>query len=725
MLLLLLALSAPQSDTTAFANLATRTLVERAMVRHAVGDSLVRDYQSKFRYRLTFGLGRRRWAQVPNMAAEEQEGTIQWSVPNDMRVEINGRRQQARSANMRLNSGFDQPWFIPRQLGDSVRVFGNDVPARAAIHPLSTGGPEWYRYKLIDSVRVYAPDGRELTLLAVEVMPTRPGVSLVAGRLWLDAGTADLVRFTFRFVGTGLWIDSDEEDDSASLKRANKIANRIVTMDADLEYALQDRQFWMPYRQVVSGRVELPWIGDIVVPFEARTTFDDYQVNSGKPIVWQLPPPAKIDDPDSLKTLADIRRDSARAERRARRRDPDRELPTDSLAQDNSGWWGGGRFEMHRAPADSLAAYSSWGDTLKLSDAPADDRQVLEVQSDLEKLAARLPNDITGRPGSGIAWERLGEIVRYNRVQGFVPGIGYDIAVDPFTMLRGDIRFGTSDARVVGGLTLVREAPGARWTLRGYREVRGNDPFSVAWKLGSSFNAMLTGHDDSDYHLNHGARLTREGSLGTGIELTTSIVFERETSVRREARSGLNDLFGGDGNFTPNPPVNEGNFGGASLRLDGITGNARWSLAGDVLGNADKATGRAYGLFRLPLGGRRAPTLTARAGMTTNDPLLQQAFRIGGTGTVRGWDYGSRGGQAMWAVQADWPVSGNLAQIVLFADAGQADRAANLFDSKLIAGGGVGFSLLRGLLRFDLSHPITSGGNGLRLDLTMRPLTWP
>jgi hypothetical protein len=604
-------------------------------------------------------------------------------------------------------------------------VFGNEIPGRAAIHPLSAGGPEWYHYKLVDSVRVYTPDGRQLTLLAVQVLPSKVGGSLVAGRLWVDAETADLVRFTFRFVGTALWATPDQGDDSTDARRINKIANRILTMDADLEYALQDRKHWMPYRQVVSGRVEIPWIGDLVVPFEARTTFDDYEINTGQPIVFQLPPPAKVDDPDSLKALAEARRDSIRADRRARNRNENRDLPQDSLARDESGWWGGGRYEIHRAPAESLASYNAWGDSLSLSDDPAADRQVREVQADLERLAVKLPGSITGRPGSGIAWDRIGDAIRYNRVQGFTPGLAYDFALDGFTILRADARVGLSDERVVGGLSLIREAPGARWSLRGYREIRGNDPFATAGKLGSSFNALLAGHDDSDYQLNHGARLTREGSLGTGVELTTSLLIERETSVRREAHSGLNDLFGGNGDFTPNPPVAEGTFGGAAIRLDGLAGAWRWTLAGDVLGNEDRATGRVFGIARVPLGGRHAPTVTARAGITTGNPLLQQAFRIGGTGTVRGFDYGTRGGQSMWAVQADWPISGNLAQIVLFADAGQSDRAADLLSSKVIAGGGVGFSLIRGLLRFDLSHPITTGGSGLRFDLTMRPLTWP
>ncbi len=456
MLLLLLALAAPQADTATYADPATRALVERAIQRQIDGDSLVHDYRSKFRYRLTFGLGRRKWAQVPNAAAEEQEGTVQWAEPNDLRVEVLGRREKARSSNLRLDSGFDQPWFLPRALGDSIRVFGNDIPGRPAIHPLSRGGPEWYRFRTVDSVRVTAADGREIMLTAVQVTPSRTGASLVAGKLWLDANTGDLVRFTFRFVGTALWAapDNDTHSDSVDARRINKIANRILTMDADLEYALQDRKHWMPYRQVVSGRVEIPWFGSLVIPFEARTTFDDYEINTGEPIEFLLPPQPPITDPDSLRAFASARQDSIRADRRARNRREDRALPDDSLARDNAGYSSdGGRYEIHRAPADSLATYAAWGDSLILSDDPAEDRAIRQVQAELERLAVSLPRDLTGRPGSGIAWERIGEAIRYNRVQGFTPGLGYDLVLNGFTTLRGDLRFGLSDERVVGGVT--------------------------------------------------------------------------------------------------------------------------------------------------------------------------------------------------------------------------------------------------------------------------------
>ncbi|MDH4131793.1 MAG: hypothetical protein OEV95_08285, partial [Gemmatimonadota bacterium] len=140
-LLLLAALAAP-SDTTVFADSATRLMVERGMARHSAQDSLVRDYTATFHYRISYGIGRRRWAEVPNVAAEEQAGRLQWSQPNDLRVEILGRRSAARSQDFRIRNVLNEPWFIPRTLSDSLRVFGNDVPERPAIHPLSPGGPE-------------------------------------------------------------------------------------------------------------------------------------------------------------------------------------------------------------------------------------------------------------------------------------------------------------------------------------------------------------------------------------------------------------------------------------------------------------------------------------------------------------------------------------------------------------------------------------------------------
>jgi hypothetical protein len=719
--LLLVILQGPASaDSTAFSNALTRDIVEQGIARHGTEDQAVRDYSAKFRYRLSFGLGRRRWALVPNAAVEEQEGRVLWAAPNDLRVDILGRRSSARSRELKLNSTFDRPWFIPRSLTDSIRVFGNEIPPRAALHPLADSGPEWYHYRLTDSVQLTTPQGRQVRLLGVEVVPRRSGPSLVAGRMWLDADRLDLVRISFRFVGQELWLDPDEDDRDA--RRINRIVSRVLTLDADLEYALQEARYWMPYRQVVSGRVELPWLGELVIPFEATTTFEDYQVNAGRPVTFSLPLPPDSVSPDSLRALARARRDSLREERHRRGR-AGGELPGDDLPRDDAGRWDQGRYEIHRAPGDSLRAYAEWGDSLALSDDPAADREVRQMQSDLERMTVRLPSDLTGRRLSGFAWDRIVDAVRYNRVQGAAPGFGYHFPFpgDPFTTVRVDARFGFSDQRLTGGLTLVREPPGARWTLAGYRDVRSSDPFGRGNAFGNSLDALFAGHDDADYHLAYGARLVREGSLAVGLELTTTLLIESQTSVRREATSWLNDALGGTGDFPPNPAITVGTYGGAAIRLEHGLLRSRWTLAADVLGNGDDATARIFGSYRRVLWrGGAVPIVMLRGGVTTGAPLPQQAFRIGGSGTVRGFNYGAHRGQALWAVQVEWPLKGGLVQPVLFGDAGQAGSARQLFRSHAIVGGGAGVALLGGLLRFDLSHPVTTGGGGLRFDLVAR-----
>jgi hypothetical protein len=191
-LLLPLLLAAPlfaQQTQAPFANEATRRLVGEAMVRHRTQDSLVNDYRATIRYRMSFALGRRRWARALTMAAEEQQGVVHWQRPNDLRLDIVGRRSRSRREDIHLSTNFDRPWFVPRGLGDSVRFFGNDFPERAALHPLAADGPDWYRYELEDSVSFSNPELGRILLYRLSVVPRQNGPSLIAGAMYLDART--------------------------------------------------------------------------------------------------------------------------------------------------------------------------------------------------------------------------------------------------------------------------------------------------------------------------------------------------------------------------------------------------------------------------------------------------------------------------------------------------------------------------------------------------------
>ena len=562
---------------------AVQQLVERATARRRLSDAAVSDYQATIRYRLSVGVGRRLWSKVPASAVEEQVARVQWQQPNDLRVDVIGRRFRSRNSAIQLSSAWDRPWFVPRGVDDSVRIFSNDFPATGALHP----------------------------------------------------------------------------------RRLNSLANRVVSIDADLEYGLQDGQYWMPYRQVIAGRVRLPLVSDVVIPFQATTTFDDYAI-------------------------------SLRA--------------------------GRGRYELHRPSNVTLERYDRWPDSLSLDADPADLRRLREAETELARLSDALPDSITGQQARGIAYERLSDALRYDRVQGLSLGLGYRLRVPGarFTNLYGTVRYGLSDDRVTGRLSLVRDAPGGRVTLRGYRDIVEVDPFSPGRTVGNTLDALFAAHDNADYVLAEGGSASLETSLRTGLDLILGARVERQTSVRREAKSAVNDFLGGDGVFPANPPVDAGTLGGGSARLS-HTGGVRWNLTADALGGGGRTTGRLYGDLRADPGGERGATLRLKGGIATSPTLQQSQFRLGGLATVRGFEYGERRGQAFWAVQLDVAPFGGRLRPVAFVDAGQAARPGDLFSSEALAGAGVGVSMFSGALRFDLSHPLTPDTGGkVRFDIVVQ-----
>jgi len=362
------------------------------------------------------------------------------------------------------------------------------------------------------------------------------------------------------------------------------------------------------------------------------------------------------------------------------------------------------------------------GREARSADSPAAERRLREVEAQLAGVAEGLPDSVTGRRASGVGYERMSDAFRYNRVQGLSLGLGYRLRAPglAFTSVYATARYGLSDERVTGRLSLVRDAPSARVTLSGYREVTDLDPLGSALGFGNTLNALFVAHDNADYLLAEGGGVRVETSLGTGLELAVGAKVEREKSAARTARSAVNDFLGGSGRFPENPPVDEGTFVGGGARLTGY-GSRRWTLGADVLGGEGRTTGRLFGAIRQDVGDARGITLRVASGIATSPVLAQSRFRLGGLGTVRGFDYGTRRGQAFWAAQLDLaPVPGRI-RPVLFIDAGQAGAADGLFETEALVGAGAGVSLFNGLVRFDLSHPITPDTGGkVRLDLVLQ-----
>jgi hypothetical protein len=322
---------------------------------------------------------------------------------------------------------------------------------------------------------------------------------------------------------------------------------------------------------------------------------------------------------------------------------------------------------------------------------------------------------------NGFAFERLSDLFQYNRVQGVSLGAGYRVPLPgPFTAGYATLRYGVSDDRVTGRFSVVRDAPGGRWVFSGYHDVADVDPFSPGRGFSNTFDALFAGHDNGDYVLARGGSATLETSIGTGMGLILGARFERQSSVRSVAKSAVNDFLGGTGVFPPNGPAREGTFGIGLIRLSGF-GGLRWNLTVDALAGAGQVRPRVFGNLRWRSGWRRGITVQLKAGAGGEPALPQTLFRLGGLNTVRGFEYGSQRAPAFWAGQLDIAPLGGRVRPVMFLDAGQAGAISDLVSSTVLVGGGVGISLLRGLLRFDLSRAISPDSNRkLRFDVVIQ-----
>ena len=693
--LLVAAASFPQDTVVTYASPATRTVVVRAAAQYQAQDTTVLAYTARIRYRLSMGLPGRRWAQPPTASVEEQVGTVAWQLPNDLRISMEGRRHRSVAEGLDLSSSFSRPWFVPRGAGDSLRIFSDEFPATGALHPLARGADRLYHFDLTDSVGAAMPGRPPLRLYKVQVIPKQSAPALVAGQLWIDASTFDVVRFSFRYVGTGLFVAPDSAGDaSPGDRRINRLANRYITIDVDLEYGQQDGRYWMPFRQTVVGTFTIPLTRGKVIPFQASTEFSDYEIG--------------LDRLDSLDRLDRREVEGSRVE---------------------TGEWQGGSYEIRQPPDSVFDSYAGWTDSLRLDHDAEGDARLRSTVADLARIIEELPDDMIDRRAVSFGYERTSDALQYNRVQGLSLGVGARLSVPgmPFTDIFPTVRYGFSDQRVTGRLALVHDGPTGRFTLAGYRDVADVDPFSPGRTLANSASALFTAHDYGDYFLATGGEASMLASIGLGTDLTISLRGERQRSMERKARSWVNEQLGGNGLMPLNPPVLEGDFGIIGAHVTHV-GAWRWMLAAEGMAGKSLTTGRAYAELQRSVGGSRGLTLRLKAGIAEAAAPPQFQFRLGGRETVRGFDYGVLTARSFWAAQLDVsPLKGTI-RPVLFLDAGQAAEPDALFQSRALVGGGAGVSMYSPLLhstliRLDVSHPISpDNGDAWRFDLVFSPV---
>jgi hypothetical protein len=149
-------------------------------------------------------------------------------------------------------------------------------------------------------------------------------------------------------------------------------------------------------------------------------------------------------------------------------------------------------------------------------------------------------------------------------------------------------------------------------------------------------------------------------------------------------------------------------------------GTTRWNLTADVLGGDGLTMGKIYGDVGGGVGWGLGITVRLKAGTATELVMPQSLLRLGWLGTVRGFDTARierrHSGRRSWISTPLGDGCGGSSWTPV-----KAARISRLFASSGLIRGRVGLSLFSGLIRFDLSRPISPDQPGkVRFDLVVQ-----
>jgi hypothetical protein len=171
--------------------------------------------------------------------ADELNVEVYWQGPNRSKQVILGWRDTT-FLPTDIKYHRDHLGIVTNNFGDLIRI-GEGDEVRDAVHPLSPAGLADYDFALGDSLAIQGPQG----LVRVQEVLVRPhdySRPLVVGTLYLDAASADLVRFRFSFTPAA-YLESNLEDISVVL-----------------ENSLREGRYWLPYRQEIEIRRRTTWL---------------------------------------------------------------------------------------------------------------------------------------------------------------------------------------------------------------------------------------------------------------------------------------------------------------------------------------------------------------------------------------------------------------------------------------------------------------------------------
>lgn len=635
-------------------------LIQRAQERRqvALSDTGMVDYQADARGYIYFYLDRRETGERTLVKTDQVALDVFWKAPSFSKQRIIGLRDE-RSLPTNINYHEDHLTVVQDNFGDLIRL-GDGDEVRDVMHPAAPAGPALYDYRLSDSTSIRLPGSAEpVRVYKVQVRPKDPSRPALVGSVYVDRRGGDIVRMEFTFT------------------RVSYVDDQLDYINVLLENGLYKGRFWLPNRQQVELRRELPEL-DLPAGGMIRGTMQisNYRFNQG---------------------LAD----GLFAGRRV--------VSVPREQRENFAFEQEIDAELREA---GLSAEGELGDVR---------REAAEL------LGRRL---LSGLPGAQLTFGTASGTVRYNRAEGLAVATGarYSPAEQVTMGVHGGFAFGRNrpfaEVEAWRGTLPDRVGIGAY-----YDQPVDLGGFPVISGAMNSLTALLAGYDYSDVYFTRGAELRMDRALGARWNGAFRLRVEEQRSANRVTDFSL---LGGSDHFRPVAPIVEGTFYGGSVALRrpvAVEVARGLSLGVGVDGGQLMADGKDHRFARprVDLGWVRRGAagqelaLDASAGGVLGDMPPQAAFLLGGRGTVSGYEFRSYRGDAFGLARATYAADlvPSFVRGRVFAAGGWTGDSdppspLGLYELGQRRGGmvsvGAGLGLFFDILRIDVARGLTDGG---------------
>ncbi|HEX6910112.1 MAG TPA: hypothetical protein VF142_06950, partial [Longimicrobium sp.] len=635
-------------------------LIQRAQERRqvALSDTGMVDYQADARGYIYFYLDRRETGERTLVKTDQVALDVFWKAPSYSRQRIIGLRDE-RNLPTNIQYHEDHLTVVQDNFGDLIRL-GDGDEVRDVMHPAAPAGPALYDYRLADSTTIRLPgSGEPVRVYRLQVRPRDPSRPALVGAVFVDRRAGDIVRMEFTFT------------------RVSYVDPQLDYINVLLENGLYKGRFWLPNRQQVELRRELPEL-DLPAGGMIRGTMQisNYRFNQGL-------------------------QESMFAGRRVVSV-PRQQRESFAFEQDIHA-------ELREA---GLSEQGELGDVR---------REAAEL------LGRRL---LSGLPGTQLTFGTASGTVRYNRAEGLALAAGarHSPAEQVTVGVQGGFAFGRNRpfAEVEAWRGTLPDRVGVGVYANQPVDMGGMPAISGAM---NSLTALLAGYDYGDPYFATGAELRLDRDLGVRWTGAFRLRAEAQRSAERETDFSL---LGGSDHFRPVEPVVEGTFvgGSAALRRPLAAEVARgFSFGVGVDGGRLDTDAGAHHFARPRVdagwvrrgGAGRELAVDASAGGVLGDMPPQAMFLLGGRGTVPGYAFRAYGGDAFGMARAT--LSADLVPSFVrgrvFAAGGWTDNSDP--PSPLGIGGlgsrtggmvsvGAGLGLFFDIIRIDVARGLTDGG---------------